>query len=53
MFKEDDKEVKEIIGRVINYFMKISFDDLTIATTEMVGSMSLLEDEIKALEQLE
>lgn len=43
MFKEDDKEVKEILGRVLSYFIRIGFDDLNMAThdaTESANSLS-------------
>ena len=43
MFKEDDKEVKEILGRVLSYFIRIGFDDLNMAThdaTESAKSLS-------------
>ena len=43
MFAEDDKEVKEILGRVLSYFIRIAFDDLNMAThdaTESAKSLS-------------
>ena len=46
MFSEDDKEVKEIMGQVINYFMRISFDDLTIGSKEVTESLEDFEKEI-------
>ena len=37
--KKDELEVKEIIGRVTSYFMKIGFDDMSSATQELSFSI--------------
>lgn len=44
MFKEDDGEVKEIIGRVIGYFIRIAFDDGIITAHEVTGAVQSLHE---------
>ena len=39
--QRDELEVKEILGRVIGYFMKIGFDDMSVATQRL--SFSIFE----------
>lgn len=49
MFKEDDKEVKEIIGRVISYFIRMSFDDVTLATQETIGAAQSFNEHLNQM----
>ena len=49
MFKEDDKEVKEIIGRVISYFIRMSFDDVTLATQETIGAAQSFNERLNQM----
>lgn len=51
MFKEDDKEVEEIMGRVMSYLMKITFDDASIATQRLAFSVFEITNKITNLEE--
>lgn len=37
--KKDELEVKQIIGRVVSYIIKIGFDDMSIATQSLACSI--------------
>ena len=50
--KKDELEVKQIIGRVVSYFMKIGFDDMSIATQSLASSMFDIVNQMEALECL-
>ena len=50
--KKDELEVKQIIGRVVSYLIKIGFDDMAITTQSLASSMSDIVNQMEALECL-
>lgn len=44
MFAEDDKEVKEIMGRVISYFQRMMLDEFTQSIKEQSETFKQLKE---------
>jgi len=49
--KIDELEVKEIMGRVMSYLIKITFDDVSIATQRLAFSVFEITNKITNLEE--
>ena len=50
--KRDEQEVQVIIGRIVGYFMRVGFDDMSLATQEFAVSVFESLNEIRNLEEV-
>ena len=51
-FIEDELEVEQIMSNVTSYFIRIGFDDMSIATQSLASSMSDTVNQMEAMECL-
>lgn len=50
--KRDEQEVQAIIGRIVGYFMRVGFDDMSITTQDFEVSVSETLNEIRNLTEV-